>query len=147
MNELGWVVGEVMWFYKIELDDIVVIYDEFDLLFVKFWMKKGGGYGGYNGLCFILVYIGLEYWWLCLGIGYLGDKKFVFNYVFGDFVKVDQEWLELFFLEIVDQFVLLVDGKDSQFVNKLIFVFELEKVNCKVKFYVMVFVDKKKLKG
>ena len=46
MNESGRSVGEAMRFYKIEPEDIVVLYDELDLPPAKFRMKKGGGHGG-----------------------------------------------------------------------------------------------------
>ena len=50
MNESGRSVREAAKFYKIELTDIVVIYDELDLAPGKVKIKKGGGSGGHNGI-------------------------------------------------------------------------------------------------
>ncbi len=131
MNESGRAVGEAMRFFKIETEDIVVIYDELDLPPAKFRMKKGGGHGGHNGLRSISSHIGPDYRRLRLGIGHPGDKKLVSNYVLGDFAKDDQDWLEPLLMEIADQSGLLAEGKDSQFANKMTLALEPEKAQRK----------------
>lgn len=133
MNESGRSVGEAMRFYKIEPEDIVVVYDELDLPPAKFRMKAGGGHGGHNGLRSISAHIGPDYRRLRLGIGHPGDKKLVSNYVLGDFAKVDQDWLGPLLTEIADQSGLLAEGKDSQFANKLTLALEPEKAQRKQK--------------
>ncbi|WP_395172635.1 aminoacyl-tRNA hydrolase [Roseibium alexandrii] len=127
MNESGRAVGEAMRFFKIEPEDIVVIYDELDLPPAKFRMKKGGGHGGHNGLRSISAHIGQEYRRLRLGIGHPGDKKLVSNYVLGDFSKADQDWLNPLLAEVADQAGLLAEAKDSQFANKMTLALEPEK--------------------
>ncbi|MCX2725869.1 aminoacyl-tRNA hydrolase [Roseibium salinum] len=127
MNESGRAVGEAMRFYKIEPQDIVVLYDELDLPPGKFRMKKGGGHGGHNGLRSITAHIGEDYRRLRLGIGHPGDKKLVSNYVLGDFAKADRDWLETLLTRIADHADLLAEGKDSQFANKLTLALEPEK--------------------
>ncbi|WP_269580610.1 aminoacyl-tRNA hydrolase [Roseibium sp. Sym1] len=133
MNESGRAVGEAMRFFKLEPEDIVVLYDELDLPPAKFRMKKGGGHGGHNGLRSISAHIGADYRRLRLGIGHPGDKKLVSNYVLGDFAKVDRDWLEPLLTEIADQAGLLAEGKDSQFANKLTLALEPEKAQRKQK--------------
>ncbi|MEP1932650.1 MAG: aminoacyl-tRNA hydrolase [Roseibium sp.] len=133
MNESGRSVGEAMRFYKVEPEDIVVIYDELDLPPAKFRMKKGGGHGGHNGLRSISAHIGPDYRRLRLGIGHPGDKKLVSNYVLGDFSKADHKWLDPLLTEVADQAELLADGKDSQFANKLTLALEPEKAQRKAK--------------
>ncbi|MEP3048279.1 MAG: aminoacyl-tRNA hydrolase [Roseibium sp.] len=133
MNESGRSVGEAMRFFKIEPEDIVVIYDELDLPPAKFRMKKGGGHGGHNGLRSISAHIGADYRRLRLGIGHPGDKKLVSNYVLGDFAKADRDWLEPLLTEIADQAELLAKGQDSQFANKLTLALEPEKAQRKTK--------------
>ncbi|MBD1547218.1 aminoacyl-tRNA hydrolase [Roseibium aggregatum] len=127
MNESGRAVGEAMRFYKVEPQDIVVIYDELDLPPAKFRMKTGGGHGGHNGLRSITAHIGADYRRLRLGIGHPGDKKLVSNYVLGDFAKADADWLEPLLGEIAGNADLLAEGKDSQFANKLTLALEPEK--------------------
>ncbi|MCK7612553.1 aminoacyl-tRNA hydrolase [Roseibium sediminicola] len=133
MNESGRAVGEAMRFFKLEPDDIVVLYDELDLPPAKFRMKKGGGHGGHNGLRSITAHIGADYRRLRLGIGHPGDKKLVSNYVLGDFAKADHDWLEPLLTEVADQADLLAEGKDSQFANKLTLALEPEKAQRKPK--------------
>jgi len=133
MNESGRAVGEAMRFFKLEPEDIVVLYDELDLPPAKFRMKKGGGHGGHNGLRSITAHIGADYRRLRLGIGHPGDKKLVSNYVLGDFAKADSEWLEPLLTEIADQAALLAEGRDSQFANKLTLALEPEKAQRKPK--------------
>ncbi|MET1411952.1 aminoacyl-tRNA hydrolase [Roseibium sp. HPY-6] len=127
MNESGRAVGEAARFYKIDPEDIVVLYDELDLPPAKFRMKKGGGHGGHNGLRSLTAHIGADYRRLRLGIGHPGDKKLVSNYVLGDFAKSDRDWLEPLLLNIADHADLLAEGKDSQFANKLTLALAPEK--------------------
>ncbi|GAB4538343.1 MAG: aminoacyl-tRNA hydrolase [Roseibium sp.] len=133
MNESGRAVGEAMRFFKLEPDDVLVIYDELDLPPAKFRMKKGGGHGGHNGLRSITAHIGADYRRLRLGIGHPGDKKLVSNYVLGDFAKADRDWLDPLLTEIADNTGLLAEGKDSQFANKLTLALEPEKAQRKGK--------------
>ncbi|WP_299472815.1 aminoacyl-tRNA hydrolase [uncultured Roseibium sp.] len=127
MNESGRSVGEAARFYKVEPEDIVVLYDELDLPPAKFRMKNGGGHGGHNGLRSLTAHIGADYRRLRLGIGHPGDKKLVSNHVLGDFAKSDRDWLEPLLLNIADHADLLAEGKDSQFANKLTLALAPEK--------------------
>jgi len=133
MNESGRAVGEALRFFKLEPEDVVVLYDELDLPAARFRMKKGGGHGGHNGLRSITAHIGPDYRRLRLGIGHPGDKKLVSTYVLGDFAKVDGDWLDPLLTEIADQAYLLAEGKDSQFANKLTLALEPEKAQRKPK--------------
>ena len=58
MNESGRSVGEALRFYKIPLDDVVVIHDELDLRPGKLRVKTGGGVAGHNGLKSVAAHIG-----------------------------------------------------------------------------------------
>jgi len=127
MNESGRAVGEALRFFKVAPQDIVILYDELDLPSAKFRMKAGGGHGGHNGLRSITAHIGQDYRRLRLGIGHPGDKKLVSNHVLGDFAKADSTWLDPLLAEIAGNADLLVQGKDSQFANKLTLALEPEK--------------------
>ena len=50
MNESGGPVQQVMAFYKVPLDRVVVVHDELDLPFAALKLKRGGGTAGHNGL-------------------------------------------------------------------------------------------------
>lgn len=94
MNESGRAVGEVMRFYKLTPDDVIVFHDELDLAPGKLRMKKAGGHAGHNGLRSIHAHIGPDYRRARLGIGHPGDKSKVSGYVLNDFAKAERGWLE-----------------------------------------------------
>lgn len=126
MNEFGCSVQEVVGFFKIVFGDVIVFYDEFELLLGKVCVKIGGGIVGYNGLCLILVQIGNDYCWVWFGIGYFGVKELVYGYVLLDFVKVDNEWVMMFCDVFVEYVVLVVKGIDVIFVNCVYFVMQVK---------------------
>ncbi|MBN9686840.1 MULTISPECIES: aminoacyl-tRNA hydrolase [unclassified Corallococcus] len=50
MNLSGRSVAEAARFYKIAVQDVLVVHDELDLPFGRLQLKAGGGAGGHNGL-------------------------------------------------------------------------------------------------
>ncbi len=119
MNESGQAIGEILRFYKEDLSNLIVIYDELDLAPGKLRIKTGGGAGGHNGIRSIDAHCGKEYRRMRLGIGHPGAKEKVTGHVLGDFAKSDQEWLDLLLHSIADNAALLADGKDANFMNKV----------------------------
>lgn len=93
MNLSGQAVGEAMRFYKLEAEDVIVIYDEIDLAPAKFRVKFGGGVAGHNGLKSMSQHIGNDYHRVRIGVGRPVQKNQVANYVLGNFAKSDLEWL------------------------------------------------------
>jgi len=97
MNISGKSVQAVKNFYKIELEDIVVIHDDIDLPFSALRFKNGGGHGGHNGLRSIDEMIGKEYTRVRMGVGKPEYKSQVADYVLSNFStdenKVINAWL------------------------------------------------------
>jgi PTH1 family peptidyl-tRNA hydrolase len=93
MNRSGKAVGEVMRYYDIPSERVLVIHDELDLVFGKVRIKKGGGHGGHNGLRDIDAHIGKDYWRMRVGIGHPGHKDQVHGYVLHDFSKAEREFV------------------------------------------------------
>lgn len=50
MNLSGESVIQAMQFFKINIDEVLVVYDEIDLPLGTLALKKGGGFAGHNGL-------------------------------------------------------------------------------------------------
>jgi PTH1 family peptidyl-tRNA hydrolase len=50
MNDSGRSLGAAVRFYKVALEDVLVIHDELDMPFGRLQLKAGGGTGGHNGL-------------------------------------------------------------------------------------------------
>lgn len=119
MNDSGQAVGEILRFYKEDLSNLIVIYDELDLPPAKLRIKTGGGHGGHNGIKSIDAHCGKEYRRMRLGIGHPGAREKVTGHVLGDFAKADQEWLDKLLQAIADNAPLLADGKDANFMNKV----------------------------
>ena len=70
MNESGGPVAGLMSFYKISVENLVVIHDDLDIPFADVRLKLGGGEGGHNGLRSITKSVGTrDYLRIRVGIG------------------------------------------------------------------------------
>ncbi len=73
MNNSGDAVGPLMAFYKIPLENIIVIHDDMDLKLGTMREKVGGSSAGHNGIKSIDNAIGNEYKRIRIGIGHPKD--------------------------------------------------------------------------
>ena len=70
MNESGGPVAGLMSFYKIAVENLIVIHDDLDIPFAEVRLKLGGGEGGHNGLRSITQSVGTrDYLRVRVGIG------------------------------------------------------------------------------
>ena len=84
MNLSGNSVKEVVDFYKIEKENILVIYDDMDVESGKIKIRKKGSAGGHNGMKSIIQMIGTEeFLRIRVGIGRPIHKGDEINYVIG----------------------------------------------------------------
>ena len=79
MNNSGEAVGALMTFYKIPLENIVVIHDDMDLKLGNIREKVGGSSAGHNGIKSIDNAIGNEYRRIRIGIGHPRDFESPIN--------------------------------------------------------------------
>ena len=94
MNESGRAVVAAMRYYRLEPEDVIVLYDEIDLDAGKIRCKRGGGNAGHNGLRSIDSHIGRNYIRVRFGIGHPGDRDQVSSYVLGNLAKADMVWVD-----------------------------------------------------
>ena len=94
MNLSGKSVLPVKQFFKIEMDDIIVIHDDIDLPFGAVRFKRGGGHGGHNGLKSIDSMIGKEYLRIRIGVGKPERKSQVADYVLHPFSAEETMYLD-----------------------------------------------------
>jgi PTH1 family peptidyl-tRNA hydrolase len=94
MNLSGKSVLAVKQFYKIELEDIIVVHDDIDLPFGALRFKRGGGHGGHNGLKSIDGLIGKEYLRVRVGVDKPEHKTQVADYVLHDFSDGEQKQID-----------------------------------------------------
>ena len=94
MNLSGKSIQAVKNFFKVELEDIIVIHDDIDLPFGAVRFKKGGGHGGHNGLKSLDAHIGKEYLRVRVGVGKPEHKSQVADYVLHDFSVEELSYLD-----------------------------------------------------
>ena len=108
MNLSGEVVRKFVDFFKIEIEDILIINDDLDLQIGTFKLKPMGSSGGHNGLKNIELHLATRnYKRLKIGISNnkMLDTK---DYVLGKFTSLEQEQLNTVLdtsLSIVDDFI------------------------------------------
>ncbi|MCE9668050.1 aminoacyl-tRNA hydrolase [Myxococcus stipitatus] len=98
MNLSGRSVGEAARFYKIPVEDVLVVHDELDLPLGRLQLKAGGGSGGHNGLKSIVSSLGSEaFIRLRFGIGKPegpNARERVSGYVLSGFDGAERDQLE-----------------------------------------------------
>lgn len=94
MNNSGESVGPLMRFYKIPMENIIVIHDDMDLRVGDIREKIGGGSAGHNGIKSIDANIGNEYRRIRIGIGHPRDFANPMNPVDWVLGKFDSEQLK-----------------------------------------------------
>jgi len=94
MNNSGVAVHSIKEYYKIDLENIIVIHDDLDLPFGTVKFKISGGHGGHNGLRSLDSHIGKDYIRVRIGIGKPKEKLDVANYVLSNFSKEEMNQLQ-----------------------------------------------------
>ena len=119
MNESGRAVGEAVRFFKLDPDDVVVMYDEIDLAPAKVRCKQGGGHAGHNGIRSVHAHIGPDYRRVRIGVGHPGNKDRVIGHVLSGFSSSDKAWVDPLLDAISDAAPLLADHRDEKFQSQV----------------------------
>jgi len=119
MNESGRAVGEAVRFFKLAPEQVVVLYDEVDLVLGKVRAKQGGGHAGHNGVRNIMQHIGPNFWRVRIGIGHPGDKEQVHAHVLGDFSKADRPMVEKIVDAVADASPMLATEDFNGFMTRV----------------------------
>ncbi len=113
MNDSGAAVQALMSYYKLSIDQVMVVHDEIDLMPGTTRLKKNGGHGGHNGLRDIIQRTGSsEFLRLRIGVGHPGSKDKVVPYVLGR-ASADEE------NQIIDSFSLAIEKSEQFFEDNL----------------------------
>ena len=96
-NEVGIAARALMDFYKLTLDDLLIIHDDTALDFGKIRVRKGGRDAGSNGLKSLHAHIGSDFWHIRIGTDNLlrrqiGDVDFVLSKFNADEQKILRDW-------------------------------------------------------
>lgn len=120
MNLSGEAIRPLIEYYKISVEDIVVIYDDLDLPPGKIRLREKGGHGGHNGVRSTIDHLKTkDFKRIRLGVGRPPGKMSVVDYVLGKFHKneVDdvlqsvndaadavEQWLDKPFVDVMSEF-------------------------------------------
>ncbi len=114
MNLSGEAVSLVMNYYKIDIEDFIVICDDLDMEVGKLRFRTKGSAGGHNGLKNIILHLNTEQF-NRIKIGISRDKNIpVVDYVLGHFSKDDKEKIELAFEKTASSLYDYLNHKDIQ---------------------------------
>ena len=119
MNLSGQALSKAMHFYKLKLDDLIVIHDDLDLQFAKIKMKIGGGSGGHNGIKSIDQHLGADYYRVRIGIGKPIHTQEVSNFVLKNFTTEEQIIINRLIEDLVKNFDLMIKKELPEFMNKM----------------------------
>lgn len=117
MNKSGVAIAEALQFFKINLNNLIIIHDDLELLPFKIKYKVGGSSAGHNGLKSIDQYCGSNYARLRIGIGRPAHKEQVVSYVLHKFSKEELVELPYKLEKISTNLDLLLNKNINQFFN------------------------------
>jgi len=121
MNNSGICIRELIEYFKIDAEDVIVFHDDLDIDFGKIKVKFGGSSAGHNGIESIDKFIGKEYSRVRIGIGKPKTKIDVSDHVLKDFDNDEMLELEKITGNITNSISLLIKKKLDLFsstVNK-----------------------------
>ncbi len=111
MNNSGICIRELIEYFKIDAEDVIVFHDDLDVDFSKIKTKFGGSSAGHNGIESIDKFIGKEYSRVRVGIGKPEKKIEVSDFVLNNFTEEEKIELEKVIKNIIDSMPILIDKK------------------------------------
>jgi PTH1 family peptidyl-tRNA hydrolase len=111
MNNSGICIRELIEYFKINVEDIIVFHDDLDIDFTKIKAKSGGSSAGHNGIASIDKFIGKEYSRVRVGIGKPDSKIEVSDFVLTNFTDEEKVKLEKVIQNIIKFMPILMDKK------------------------------------
>ena len=118
MNLSGQSIREVMSFYKEDIENLIVIYDDIDIPTGTIRLRKKGSAGTHNGMRNI-VYLLADDGFPRIRVGIGSDKKVdLINYVTGGVTKGEKELLEGALLKAADAAAAIVEKGIEKAMNE-----------------------------
>lgn len=109
MNLSGEAVQKIQNFYKVDKEDVVIVYDDKDMDFGKIRFREEGSSGGHNGIKSIISVLGKEFKRIKIGVANDDLPKYrdTADFVLGNFKKEEQGELGFVFEEALE----ILNGK------------------------------------
>ena len=111
MNNSGICIRELIEYFKIDAQDVIVFHDDLDIEFGKIKAKFGGSSAGHNGIESIDKFIGKDYSWVRFGIGKPKNGIEVADYVLQNFDEDESIGIEKISKDITESISILVEKK------------------------------------
>ena len=111
MNNSGVCIRELIEYFKIDAEDVIVFHDDLDLEFGKIKAKFGGSNAGHNGIASIDKFIGKDYSRVRIGIGKPKNGIEVADYVLQNFDEDESIGIEKISKDITESISILVEKK------------------------------------
>ena len=111
MNNSGICIRELIEYFKIDAEDVIVFHDDLDLEFGKIKAKFGGSDAGHNGIASIDKFIGKDYSRVRIGIGKPKTPIEIGDYVLQNFDEEETLGIQKISKNINESITILVDKK------------------------------------
>lgn len=103
MNASGQAISALLKFYKLPLENLLIIYDDVDLPFETLRLKPSGGTAGHKGMQSIVQQLGTrEFPRLRLGVGRAYGSRQAADYVLKPFSREEREFLSVYIDKAAD---------------------------------------------
>ena len=120
MNLSGQALQSLMNFYKVAIENVLVVHDDLDLPVGTIRLKQGGGHGGHNGLRDIIARCGgNNFQRLRIGIGHPGEKSKVTGHVLKKASDEDTRAMEDGISRAIGELDLIINGDSQKAMHKL----------------------------
>ena len=111
MNNSGVCIRELIEYFKIDAEDVIVFHDDLDIEFGKIKAKFGGSSAGHNGIASIDKFIVKDYSRVRIGIGKPKNGIEVADYVLQNFDEDESIGIEKISKDITESISILVEKK------------------------------------
>ena len=111
MNNSGICIRELIEYFKINAEDVIVFHDDLDVEFGKIKAKFGGSSAGHNGIASIDKFIGKDYSRVRVGIGKPKNGIEVADYVLQNFDEDESAGIKKISKDITESISILVEKK------------------------------------
>jgi PTH1 family peptidyl-tRNA hydrolase len=118
MNLSGESIKEVLTFYKVPNENIIVIYDDISLEVGRLRVRDKGSAGGHNGIKSIISHLGSDVFpRIKIGVGQPSKDNLV-SHVLGKFSKDESQKLNETFNAAVEAIEVIIQNGTSEAMNK-----------------------------
>ena len=111
MNNSGICIRELIEYFKIDAENVIVFHDDLDVEFGKIKAKFGGSSAGHNGIASIDKFIGKDYSRVRVGIGKPKNNIEVADYVLQNFDEDEIVGIEKISKNITNSISILIEKK------------------------------------